>query len=286
MSASRMGGPRRRRGRLDLYRLVGTLSSGEMRGGRSMTTTAAGRNKETYNRIWHELTPFIRYNPGARHRRRIMFKLVDDLPKRTVLDVGCGNGELLRLLRARYPEIQKAAGADLSDAVVDQNRQALPDMEFSVLDLEKSALPVQVDLITCTEVVEHLDHREPAFQHLSQMLAPGGALVVTCPTGKVFQTERFFGHTTHPDIPELARLGASAGLVLDRVINWGFPFYRITKWLTNVNPDFALKNFAVEKYGPMQVLVSDALYWANYLNKPSSSHGCQLFALFKKPVAK
>lgn len=247
-----------------------------------MTSTAAGKNRETYNRIWRELTPFIRYNPGARHRRRLLFALVDELPKRTVIDVGCGNGELLRLLRARYPEIEEATGADLSDAVIAHNRRAQPDTRFEVLDLERAALPAQAELVTCAEVLEHLDHRARAFANLAAMVAPGGALVVTCPTGKVYATERHFGHTTHPDVAELHALGAASGLELERVDNWGFPTYRLTKWLTNLNPELALRKFAVERYGLSQVLVSGALYWANFLNLPSSSLGCQLFARFRK----
>lgn len=248
-----------------------------------MTSSAAGRNRDTYNRIWRELTPFIRYNPGARHRRRILFELVDDLPKRTVLDVGCGNGELLRLLCARYPDIAQATGADLSDAVVADNRRALPALRFEVLDLEREALPLQAELVTCTEVLEHLDDRPGAFAHLAAMVAPGGALVVTCPTGKVHATERHFGHTTHPDVDELRRLGQDAGLTLRRVRNWGFPTYRLTKWLTNLNAELALRTFAVERYGLGQVLVSHALYGANFLNLPSSPLGVQLFALYGKP---
>ena len=248
-----------------------------------MTTTAAARNRETYNRIWRELTPFIRYNPGARHRRRLLFQFVAALPKRSVLDVGCGYGELLRLLRARWPEIAEAAGADLSEAVVEQNRRAHLSMGFHVLDLERAALPLQAELVTCTEVIEHLDDRASAFLHLAAMTAPGGALVVTCPTGKVHATERHFGHTTHPDVAELGALGEQAGLTLGRVQNWGFPIYRLTKWLTNLNPELALRTFAGEQYGAPQVLISNALYWANFLNMPSSPFGCQLVALFRKP---
>ncbi|MCC7109827.1 MAG: class I SAM-dependent methyltransferase [Deltaproteobacteria bacterium] len=249
----------------------------------SNTSPAAGRNRETYNRIWGELAPFIRYNPGARHRRRILFSLIDELPKKSVIDVGCGNGELLRMLRARYPQIEEATGADLSDAVVSANRRAWPELRFEVLDLENGALPQQAELVTCTEVIEHLDHRERAFGHLASMVAPGGALALTCPTGKVHATERHFGHTTHPDVAELVELGRGAGLELVRAHNWGFPLYRLTKWATNLDPELSLRNFAVEHYGPAQVLISQLAYWANFLNLPSSPLGVQLFALFRRP---
>ncbi len=249
-----------------------------------MTTSAAARNRETYNRIWRELTPFIRYNPGARHRRRLLFELVAPLPKRSVIDVGCGNGELLRLLRARWPEIETATGADLSEQVIEQNRRALPGIDFRVLDIERAALPLRAELVTCTEVVEHLDDRAAAFEHLAAMVAPGGALALTCPTGTVYATERHFGHVSHPDVDELRALGARAGLTLTRAANWGFPTYRLTKWLTNLKPELALRTFAVERYGAVQVLVSHAFTVANYANLRSSPFGCQLFALFAKPA--
>jgi hypothetical protein len=129
-----------------------------------------------------------------------------------------------------------------------------------------------------------MEDRERAFAHLEAMLRPGGSLLVTCPTGRVFPTERHFGHTTHPDETELGALAERAGLRLVSVVNWGFPVYRLTKWLTNLNPELALRKFAVSRYGPSQIAVSGALYLANFLNLPSSAHGCQLFAVLEKPA--
>ncbi|MCU0656292.1 MAG: hypothetical protein MUF64_13890, partial [Polyangiaceae bacterium] len=55
------------------------------------------------------------------------------------------------------------------------------------------------------------------------------------------------------------------------------------KYATNINPEWALKNFANQAYDLRAKIVSKALYLGNFFNLPSSSSGCQLFALAYKP---
>jgi SAM-dependent methyltransferase len=242
---------------------------------------ASDYNRQTYDRIWDGLSDFIRYNPGARHRRRFTLRLLDSIRFSSLLDVGCGNAELLCLLQDRYPHA-RLAGVDLSDAVVEANAKRIPGMRFSACDIQRGALQERFDAIVCSEVIEHLDDREAAFANLAAMLKPGGHVVLTCPTGKVFETERFFGHTTHPSPEEIEERGGRHGLEVKALYNWGFPMYRALKWATNVSPEWSLKNFGERSYGKRQVAVSTALYFANFLNLPRSASGCQLFALLEK----
>ena len=234
-----------------------------------------------YDERWPEWDDFIRYNPGARHRRRLTLRLIDGLRFGTVLDVGCGNAELLGVLRHAYPAA-RLNGADFSGEVIQRNRSILPGIPFHVLDIEKERIEIRYDLVICCEVIEHLRDRRAALANLREMVGPGGHLAITCPTGPVYATERHFGHTTHPDVREIEGHAQALGLRIEKMWNWGWPTYAMLKWATNVNSEWALKTFANRKYSAASKLVSNALYYANYLNVTSrGSAGCQLFALLR-----
>jgi SAM-dependent methyltransferase len=247
---------------------------------------AASRNKAFHDEFWASCTDFSRYNPGARHRRRLIAEALDGLPGTSLLDVGCGDGQLLLWLEPQLGRIRSFAGADLSPVTVAENAKRLPRMTFAALDIQKEALSSRHDILICTEVIEHLDDRKAAFAHLAEMMNPGGHLIVTCPTGHVYETERHFGHTSHPSPEEVAALAAGAGLEVVSISNWGFPLYRAMKWATNRNPDWAIKNFASGEYSVAKKAVSLGLWVANFANRKDSSQGCQLIAVLRKPAAK
>lgn len=240
-------------------------------------------NRAFYDDFWQRCSDFTRYNPGARHRRRMVLRMTRPLQPRSVADVGCGTGELLVSVAQTCPSVSRLCGFDLSPKVVEANQRTLTGMEFHALDIGLQTFPEQFDLVLCCEVLEHLENRATAYHHLAAMVAPGGHLLVTCPTGRVFATEKHFGHFAHPNAEELRHGAAAAGLHLVSLRNWGFPTFRAMKWATNFNPGWALRNFGGGRYSPLGRAVSNALYVANALNLPSSTHGCQLVALFRKP---
>jgi 2-polyprenyl-3-methyl-5-hydroxy-6-metoxy-1,4-benzoquinol methylase len=188
---------------------------------------------------------------------------------------------MLSELRHHFPRAA-LTGVDLSPEVVERNRRGLMGIDFDVLDIAESALGRCFDAILCSEVVEHLEDRPRAFSHLNAMLAPQGHLLVTTPTGRVYETERRFGHTTHPTPDELRALAAANGLQVVSIRNWGWPLYKAMKWATNINTEWALRSFASGSYSLGAKRLSQALYWANFLNLPSAPGGCQLFVLFRK----
>lgn len=246
-----------------------------------MGATQAALGASDYDVMWSQLDDFIRYNPGARHRRRISLSLVKNVPFQSFLDVGCGPGDFLATVRRVAPQTTKMVGADFSPAVVEKNRRAVPGVRFELLDIQKGSLAEQFDLVSCLEVIEHLDDRARAFTHLTSMVAPGGHLLISCPTGRVYETERRFGHTSHPTLRELKEHARANGLEVVRSVNWGLPLYSLLKFATNINTDWAIKNFGSGAYQLPQKLISSALYYVNFLNVPSPL-GCQLFVLMRK----
>ncbi len=93
------------------------------------------------------------------------------------LDVGAGNGELIdRVIR----EFQVTPHAcDYRDDLM-----TLANIKVAVADLNREPLPypdASFDLVTCTEVIEHLEHFRFALREISRVLRPGGVFVVSTP---------------------------------------------------------------------------------------------------------
>lgn len=96
-----------------------------------------------------------------------------------VLDVGCGDGRMLQLLRGVVPE---RVGVDPSEKAIRFARAFNPDAECVAGTADD--VPGTFDVVTCVETLEHIPDAqvEPFVRSLAARLAPGGALVVSVPS--------------------------------------------------------------------------------------------------------
>jgi SAM-dependent methyltransferase len=238
-----------------------------------------------YDVQWRELSDFIKYNPGAVHRRRIICQLVSEInhPIKSYLDVGCGPGELILALQKRLPAKCSFTGADLSLEVIRTNEDRMPDFAFHKLDITRETIDRQFDLVTCSEVIEHINvkDRQRVLEHLASMLNPGGTLILTCPTRRIFPTEIRYGHVNHPKPQEIVELAKGANFSVVTFTQWGFPFYWYLKKAVNFNTDWSIKEFGTGRYSLVKKAICQVIYWVNFLNW-NSSRGCQLFFALKK----
>lgn len=93
------------------------------------------------------------------------------------LDIGSGHGDLIELMRSQF-EVNSSA-CDYTDSLM-----KLSDVKVSVANLNNEGLPYadqSFDLVTCTEVIEHLEHYRYTLREMHRILKPGGALVLTTP---------------------------------------------------------------------------------------------------------
>lgn len=108
--------------------------------------------------------------------------ILRQLPRRfeRALDVGCGSGDLARLLAGRAREVY---GIDADPGIVERARESTPagaPVVFSVadaLDGGDGGPGGSYDVITCVAVLHHLPLSE-ALMRLRGQLRPGGTLVV------------------------------------------------------------------------------------------------------------
>ena len=101
-------------------------------------------------------------------------------PASRVLDVGCGTGELLRRLRAKYPNAS-LAGLDPVAEMLTVARDKLSGREDLRIGYADS-LPWPAgsfDLVVSCNMFHYISHPIEALQEMTRVLRPGGALVLT-----------------------------------------------------------------------------------------------------------
>ena len=101
-------------------------------------------------------------------------------PTARVLDVGCGTGELLRRLRARYPGA-RLAGLDPVPEMLDVARDKLSGTEDLRIGYADS-LPWasgSFDMVVSCNMFHYIAHPKTALREMARVIRPGGALVLT-----------------------------------------------------------------------------------------------------------
>lgn len=98
-----------------------------------------------------------------------------------LLDVGCGDGELLRFVHAYIPTWKKY-GVDITPKTISLANQDSPNMNFQVGNIYELLLPEQqFDVVFCGETLEHLDNPEEAIKELFRVCKPGGYVIISTP---------------------------------------------------------------------------------------------------------
>jgi ubiquinone/menaquinone biosynthesis C-methylase UbiE len=94
------------------------------------------------------------------------------------LDIGAGTGELIRLLQETKHGITSSA-CDYTDSLM-----KLQDQRVDIVDLNKNVLPYQdmtFDIVTATEVIEHLENPRSFLRDINRVLKPSGLLILSTP---------------------------------------------------------------------------------------------------------
>lgn len=231
---------------------------------------------DDYDAGWETLWDDMRrYGPTGRHSRRIVESMIAGLDYASVLDAGCGPGSLLEELRPLRPDA-RYAGTDFSPRAIETARRRVPWAEFARLDLTAGHLGRRFDLVVCTDVVEHIENDAAAFANLAAMT--GRYLLVSTLQGRMRPFERMVGHVRNYRPGEVQERLEAAGLVVERVVQWGFPFFSpLYRDLLTMLGGQGTEG----RYGPVRRMVAEALYQLFRLN--AHGRGDYLFVLACRP---
>ena len=117
--------------------------------------------------------------PWAWERRRSLL-LGEVRAGERVLDLGCGAGRFVAALRDAGAE---AVGVELAEAALERARRNAPGADLRLVEPDGS-LPLDhasVDLVWCSEVLEHVADTAYLLLEVRRVLRPGGRLLVTVP---------------------------------------------------------------------------------------------------------
>jgi 2-polyprenyl-3-methyl-5-hydroxy-6-metoxy-1,4-benzoquinol methylase len=110
--------------------------------------------------------------------------LVDGYRPHSVLDLGCGNGELLKILAA--PE-RTVVGVEYDRGGAEIAQRSNPGALVFNLGVQDDPAPVlasqpdKFDVVVSTEVIEHLYSPALLPRFAARVLKPGGVLIVSTP---------------------------------------------------------------------------------------------------------
>ena len=127
---------------------------------------------------------------------------------RTIIDLGCGTGNVTRLLAERWPQA-RLVGVDSSPSMLREARAAMDGdarCTFVAADLMQWQPDAPVDLVYSNAALHWLPDHAALFARVAAMVAPGGVLAVQMP-----DNFRAPSHTLIADIARTERWRATLG---------------------------------------------------------------------------
>jgi SAM-dependent methyltransferase len=239
--------------------------------------TATDSNREYYEATSAARDDYWRYMAAPRARVARIVALVRDVAPRSLIDLGCGNGQLLDEIGRAFPAM-RLAGLDLSSRQIAENRERAPRIEWMTGDLSQEVALREFECVTASEVIEHLDEPRSLLENARRL---GKTLILTTQSGPLRETERRVGHVRHFTASEMSGLLTGAGWTPIRVWNEGFPFHDLSKWWANRDAEASMARFGgTERYGVRERAICLALRAAFRLN--SRRRGAQLYAVARR----
>ncbi|WP_186420637.1 trans-aconitate 2-methyltransferase [Bosea sp. CS1GBMeth4] len=143
---------------------------------------------------------------------------------RRCIDLGCGPGNSTELVAARFPGAV-VEGLDSSPDMIEKARRRLPQLSFTLANLDEWSADDRYDLVFANAVLQWLPDHAALFARLARALRRGGALAVQMPNN--------LAEPSHVSMDEAAAEGPWAGRLVNargsKAVIGSFSDYR--RWL-------------------------------------------------------
>lgn len=133
-------------------------------------------------------------DPEERRKYRVTLDHLSTMQYRRILDVGCSEGVLTRMVSQEYPD-GEVLGVDIAARAIRRaSRSSGRNLRFACLDILTQTPPGHFDLVLCSEMLYYFGRGERlrlVTECLRQPVRPGGQLVLVHPWPEARQLYRY-----------------------------------------------------------------------------------------------
>jgi trans-aconitate 2-methyltransferase len=159
--------------------------------------------------MW-DAAQYLRYGDERARPFLDLIARVGAVAPSSVVDLGCGPGNLTALLAQRWPGAD-VSGVDNSPEMIEAARAAAPGLRFEIGDVRDWRPERAPDVITCNAVLQWVPVHHDLVAGWADALAPGGWLA--------FQLPGNFSSPTYNHVAELAASPRWRALLKDAELN-------------------------------------------------------------------
>lgn len=174
--------------------------------------------------------------PAFQARSYLVRRVFQRLRPSTLLDIGCGRGNITAVAASFAREIYAVDLAPEAAAATRARLAGHPNAHAGVANVLSGEWggvvhdDMRFDAVMLSEVIEHLDDDLAMLIRARSLLSPGGRLVVTVPAKPELWTEwdDLAGHVRRYTRASLFDVVSRAGFQVESLRSWGFP---LSGWL-------------------------------------------------------
>jgi SAM-dependent methyltransferase len=162
-------------------------------------------------------------------RNRIFHHLIMQALRRTgghsLLEIGCGNGDLLRRL-SEEPDVQ-LTGSEIYLKGLKYSQAKLPLVDFIQFDASEGVTGERFDVIAAFDVLEHIEDDRATMANIFEMLSENGRLVLSVPQYMFLWSnlDEIVFHKRRYSRREMIQKLTNSGFVIERTTSFVFVLF-------------------------------------------------------------
>jgi ubiquinone/menaquinone biosynthesis C-methylase UbiE len=226
------------------------------------------KNLFEYDTYWKNANYLYSHYPTVKHRKRFLFNVFKKyhLNKDSfVFDYGCGIGDILYTIKQKFKlENNQLGGNDISKVAIDICRKKINSQYLYKKNFPK--LNRKCQIIICNEVIEHTKNYKKILNWIFHNLHKDGILILTTQSGKIHASDKYAGHKQHFNILKLNSILEQIGFTINYKSLWGFPFFTIQKYLTDLIPKTIKKRYMKGKISFLKYSIFNISYLVYFIH--------------------